>query len=270
MENLISTDWLNSNLDDKDLIILDASSLSNSNQIESQNDALQIFGARHFDLKNIFSDQESDLPNMLPSQDVFELECRALGINESSKIVVYDNLGIYQSPRVWWMFKTMGFQLVGVLDGGLPEWIDQSNPTEKIKKRTYALGDFKADLNKSFVKDFQYILTNTTESNSIVIDTRSAGRFNGTAPEPREGLRSGHIPNTLNIPFSDVLENGKYKSKEELLKVFNAQPLDNKPIIYSCGSGLTACIVLLASEMVLPNKTMLYDASWTEWAQLID
>ncbi len=181
---------------------------------------------------------------------------------------MYDNLGIYSSPRVWWMFKTMGHQNVYVLNGGLPDWIENKYPTEEKQPQQYELGSFKAQFNSEKVKNYNFIKNNLNNERQLVIDARSSGRFNGTAPEPREGLRSGSIPNSVNIPFGDVLENGKYKSKEELKTIFSKINPENKALIYSCGSGLTACIILLAGELLLPNKTSVYDGSWTEWAQI--
>jgi thiosulfate/3-mercaptopyruvate sulfurtransferase len=266
-EPIVSSQWLLENLNHPDLIILDASQKAITSDNEIKN-SLQIAGSRYFDLKNNFSDSSSDLPNTLPNTAQFELESQKLGINSSSIIVVYDNLGIYSSPRVWWMFKTMGHQNVFVLNGGLPDWIKNDFPTEEKQPQQLELGHFKAHLNSENVKDFNFIKANLNNSNQIIIDARSSGRFNGTAPEPRAGLRSGSIPNSFNIPFGDVLKNGKYKSKDELKAIFSEINPEKKTLIYSCGSGLTACIILLAGELVLPNSTSVYDGSWTEWAQI--
>ncbi len=263
---LVDSSWLKAQLDDPNLVLLDASPISNVSGLKSENETIQIPGARYFDLKNEFSVKGSSLPNMLPDAIQFESTAQKLGINNSSKIVVYDNLGIYTSPRVWWMFKTMGHKNVSVLDGGFPAWIDAAYRTEPIAKRNHTLGDFESNFNKNAVKDFNQIKTNITNQESIVIDARSAGRFGGTSPEPREGLRSGHIPNSINIPFGDVLKNGKFKSLRELDIVFEGVD-KTKPLTFSCGSGLTACIVLVASELVLKNKKAVYDGSWTEWAE---
>ena len=159
----------------------------------------------------------------------------------------------------------MGHQNVAVLNGGLPDWLAQSFPTENIKPQQYDLSNFNALLNTEKVKDYHFIKNNTQ---SVVIDARSEGRFKGTAPEPREGLRSGSIPNSFNIPFETVLEDGKFKSKAALKTIFSKINLDNKELVYSCGSGLTACIILLAGELIFPNTTAVYDGSWTEWAQI--
>lgn len=265
---LISSQWLFENLNHPDLIILDASQKVITSTNVNPNENIRITGARYFDLKNNFSDKSADLPNTLPNASQFELECQKLGINEHSLIVVYDNLGIYSSPRVWWMLKIMGHKNVAVLNGGLPDWIEADHSTEKIEVKEYSKGDFTARLIPENIKDYTFIKSNLNNPNNLVIDARSEGRFNGTAPEPRPGLRSGSIPNSFNIPFGDVLENGQYKSKVELTKIFSELNPENKKLVYSCGSGLTACILLLASEIVLSNKTAVYDGSWTEWAQI--
>jgi thiosulfate/3-mercaptopyruvate sulfurtransferase len=266
-EPIVSSQWLFENLNNPILIILDASQKAITFEKTVENN-LQIAGARYFDLKNNFSDTRSGLPNMLPNAAQFELEAQKLGINNNSIIVVYDNLGIYSSTRVWWMFKTMGHKNVFVLNGGFPGWIENGFPTEEKQTQQFEKGNFKVQFHSENVKDFDFIKTNLNNSNQIVIDARSSGRFNGTAQEPREGLRSGSIPNSFNIPYGDVLENGKFKSKEVLKAIFSKINPENKELIYSCGSGLTACIILLASELILPNKTSVYDGSWTEWSQI--
>ena len=130
------------------------------------------------------------------------------------------------------------------------------------------MGNFKAEFDSKRVKNYDFVKTNLNSENNLVIDARSSGRFNGASPEPREGLKSGSIPNSVNIPFADVLENGKFKSKEELKAIFSKINAEKKELTYSCGSGLTACIILLAGELILPNPTSVYDGSWTEWAQI--
>lgn len=261
---LVSCSWLYRNLQDPELIVLDASPGTEKTEFEN----ILIKGARHFDLKYEFSDTSSELPNTLPGPKQFENSCRKLGISNSSKIVVYDNLGIYISPRVWWMFKVMGHQNIAVLNGGLPEWIRQGYETVEHKENNLKPGDFEAKFQPAMVVDYDFISSNVTLKESIVLDARSSPRFEGIAPEPREGLPSGNIPGSLNLPYADVLENGKFKSREELSEIFNNLKIDQKPLVFSCGSGVTACIILLASEFVLKNDKSVYDGSWTEWAQI--
>ena len=262
MDNIIvNAVLLKAQLKDNDLIILDASQPSNLSESKS------IPGARVFDLKNNFSDTSSAYPNTFPTMEQFEKECRKLGINENSKIVVYDNRGIYFSPRVWWMFKVMGHQSVAVLDGGLPAWENHAFKTEAREAAKDVMGDFSATLDVNAVKDFEFVQENIEKLGSLVVDARSSGRFNGTAPEPRKGLPSGCIPNSINIPYERLLENGKFKNKKELFEVFNSSHITDEPLVFSCGSGVTACIVLLAAELVgLKNRKSVFDGSWTEWA----
>jgi thiosulfate/3-mercaptopyruvate sulfurtransferase len=165
------------------------------------------------------------------------------------------------------MFKTMGHENVAVLNGGLPTWIKKGFTTETKTPKAYAKGDFKATIQPSNIKDFPTIKTNIEKQNFTVLDARSEGRFKGTSPEPRKGLRSGKIPNSYNLPYEQVLENGKYKPIKELEIIFSELSVNKKPITFSCGSGLTACIILLAYTLISDKGTAVYDGSWTEWAQ---
>ena len=265
--SIVDCSWLNDHLYDDDLIILDASPQSNVSGLESEYADIRIKGSVSIDIKGQFSDKKSDMPNTLLSAEDFEKAAQSLGINKRDKIVVYDNLGIYTSPRVWWMFKAMGHEAIAVLDGGLPEWVSQGYATEKIEDLDISPGDFVAELNPTMVKNMEDVISNIKSKESSVLDARSFGRFAGTAPEPRKGLSSGHIPGSQSLPFKDVLDGGKMKSKSELKKIFESKIGGDEPIIFSCGSGLTACITLLAADQVLDNEKSVYDGSWTEWAQ---
>lgn len=266
---LVSSDWLLNNLSDPNLVILDASQQDNKAGLVTDSQNYQIVGARVIDIKNNFSDTKSPFPNTLLASKEFEIQCRRLGISKTSKLVVYDNLGIYTSPRVWWMFKAMGFNNIAVLNGGLPTWISKGNPIELSEKGLTYEGDFEAKCPTQYVRDYQNVKANIQSEEELLIDARSADRFNGIAPEPRKGLRSGHIPKSINLPYTVVLRNGAYKSAEELKEVLQPITESNRPLIFSCGSGVTACIVLLACELInLKNTKAVYDGSWTEWAQL--
>ena len=165
------------------------------------------------------------------------------------------------------MFKVMGHDKVSVLDGGLIEWIKQKLPTEKRIHKTYEVGNFEASQNEDYVVNYAAIMLNIDQQAFTLIDARSKGRFDGTDNEPRKELKSGNIKNSINIPFKDVLSDGKYKSKEELKKLFSDKCNYNDKLVFSCGSGLTACIVLLASEIAFKKSRFVYDGSWTEWAE---
>lgn len=268
MKPTVSSNWLYKNLSDPNLIVLDASIKKVTPNTVSPLSEICIIGARFFDLKHNFSNKNHTINTMLPTPAQFTTECQTLGINKKSKIVVYDNLGVYSSPRVWWMFKSMGFNNISVLDGGLPQWEKLNYPTEKIQKTHLDKGNFSATIKSELIKEQIDILKNIHSKNHILIDARSYDRFTGKNPEPRKGLNSGHIPNSINIPFSTMLKNGKYLSKSKLKKLFSSYNLSDKPLIFSCGSGVTACIVLLASELVHNNKNSLYDGSWSEWGSL--
>lgn len=267
MDEVVSVDWLHQHIKDKNTILLDGSFPKIGGNKSSELDNITIPGARFFDLKGNFSDTSSPFPNTMPSEEQFERECKKLGINQDSTLIVFDNKGIYSSPRIWWMFKVMGHDKVSVLNGGLPEWINKGFNTCQREIKTYELGNFKAQLRTTFVKNYEDILNTILSNTYTIVDARSEGRFNGTEKEPRASLKSGNIPNSVNIPFKTVLENGKFKSAAQLKKIFNAKCSGSKDLIFTCGSGLTACIILLASELAYKKSRFVYDGSWTEWAE---
>ena len=267
LDPVVSVEWLHDHLDDNKLIILECISMP----IHSKDDKGSLYSiiphTRSFLLKDHFSDLESPYPNTMPSVQQFEQSAQKLGIENSSTIVVYDKKGIYLSPRAWWMFKSMGHQKVFVLNGGLPEWKKQGFSTVTRIQEQIKPGRFKANLQKKLIKSYDYILENTNTCEAQLIDARSTGRFNGTDLEPRANLKSGHIPHSFSLPYTSVLEEGKLKSPEDLKILFQDLQLTDQALIFSCGSGITACIILLASEMVLKNEKSIFDGSWTEWAE---
>ena len=267
--SIISAEWLNEKLNTENLVILDCT-LKNQllkQPLEIQN--IQIKNARFFDLKFKFSDLTNEFPTAYPSKTQFEEEAKNLGINKNSTIVVYDTNGIYSSPRVWWLFKSMGHQNVYVLNGGLPEWIKQGFPTEIKVKKHYPKGNFLAKLDTAIVRKFDDVFNNLSNQKELVIDVRSEDRFSGLVKEPREGLRSGQIDNSINIPYTKVLNNGKFETEENLRQLFKPLEHEHKPIIFSCGSGITACVMYLATEGLIKNKKAVYDGSWTEWGEKV-
>ncbi|MGV8947333.1 MAG: sulfurtransferase [Lutibacter sp.] len=265
---IVSVKWLFENLENQNLVILDASPRENKSDLTPEFTNIQIKGARYFDMEMLFFDQESNLPNMIPNEAYFTKECQQLGINKESLIVVYDNLGVYTSPRVWWMFRAMSHSKVVVLDGGLSAWKKENFPTEPAGKKEFFSGNFIAKYQPNLVIDHSVVLENIKSKKMLIIDARSEGRFKGLTPEPRENMSSGHIPNSLNLPFEKVLDNGKMKSKSALKKIFENLNIENQPLAFTCGSGITACIILLASELISENKKVLYDGSWAEWGQM--
>ena len=264
MKNVVSANWLKDNIEDSHLVILDTSI-----HLNTKVNNLTIKGARFFDLKNTFVNQNSELPNTIPTLESFEFEAQKLGLNKNSKIVVFDSSGVYSSPRAWWLFKLMGYNQVFVLDGGLPEWIKNGFDTEERNENfQYPYGNFKINYQPKLCRSFNEIKKNIELKKEILIDARSHNRFYGLTPEPRINLRGGHIPSSINIPFESVLSHNKFKSENELKIIFNQFDLKGKSLIFSCGSGITACIVYLACETVLNNDKAIYDGSWSEWAQL--
>ena len=267
IHSLVTTDWLQKNLEHPDIVILDASM---QNPITSPEKILeapqdQIPASRYFDIKKVFSDTKSGLPNTVPSAKKFEEEAQKLGINNSSCIIVYDRSGIYSSPRVWWLFRAMGHHNIAVLDGGLPYWLALGLPTKPILTTNWKKGNFKAIYNPTMTINIAQVLKASNDQNSCILDARSPDRFDGSKAEPRPGMRSGHIPNSQNLHYQQVLKNGKMRPKNELKVIFTSLEISKKQLIFSCGSGITACILALAANISEYNEGLLYDGSWSEW-----
>lgn len=267
MDYIVNPEWLHKNRHNQDLVLLDAS-LESTVTGESSKLKGTIPGARFFDLKTQFSDPQSSFPNTVPTEGQFQEGCRELGINRHSSIVVFDRMGIFSSPRVWWLFKAMGHDDVRVLDGGIPAWIAAGYATESMKTQEFPRGDFQAHFNSEFVKTYEDVRDNVENESFTIVDARSGGRFMGTAPEPRAHLQSGHIPNSLNLPYQEVLKDGQFKTGTELRTLFGQEISNRENLVFSCGSGMTACIILLASRMAGFEGTTIYDGSWTEWAEM--
>jgi len=208
---------------------------------------------------------------MLPNPKDFENACSDLGIGNQHTIVVYDQLGIYSSARVWWMFTSMGFDSVAILDGGLPAWLDHGFPVEPFPLITkYPKGNFKAHFRPELVINAKQVLAQIDNIDTSVFDARSEGRFNATAPEPRADLKSGHIPNSKSLPYTDLLSEGKMLPVDLIKETFSNFNIGNKKLIFTCGSGITACILLLAADLAGYKNAAVYDGSWSEWGQLDD
>ena len=267
MKEIVSSEWLNQNLSNPNLVILDASLEKNASGKEFKKFGRTIPSARKFDLKKVFLDKESPFPNTVPTPKEFEAEARKLGINKNSEIVVFDANGIYSSPRVWWLFHVMGHNQISVLDGGLPDWINGGFPTEETHMESFETGDFEVNFNETLVTNFKQITDNIREQSFLVVDARSEARFSGTGEEPRKHLKSGKIENSVNIPFQEVLVDGKFKSEKELKEIFERECKGEKELVFSCGSGLTACIIMLAGQVSYTDSKKVYDGSWTEWAE---
>lgn len=264
---LVSTDWLAAHLKDPDLRILDASWYMPAalRDAKAEYEAAHIPGARFFDIDDI-SDARSDLPHMAPPVEKFMSRMRALGVGDGHQVVVYDGAGLLSAPRVWWLFRLMGHRDVAVLDGGLPKWQAEGRPTEDMPpmiKDRHMTVRFQNQL----VRDVTQVSRASKLGSTQIVDARAAARFRGDAPEPREGLRAGHIPGSRNVPYDTLLNpDNTMKSPEETDKIFAVAGVDlTQPIITSCGSGITAAILGLALTRAGHDTWSLYDGSWAEW-----
>lgn len=271
-EVTVSVDWLYDNRYEETIVIIDGS----WHLPPAGRDASAEFTSEHipdaifFDIDK-HSDQTSPLPHMMPSAEQFGNEMGELGISENCTIVVYDTHGLFSAARVWWMFKQFGASKVFVLDGGLKAWKGAGYPVESgIKKRTPKV--FNAQRNDSYTIDLDNMKTAVHERNALILDARGADRFNGKAPEPRPGLRSGHMPGAVNLPYPRLLdENGVLKQPHELEDVVKSVGFEAvKTTIATCGSGVTAAIIVLALARLGYQETLLYDGSWSEWGATED
>ncbi|WP_322804451.1 sulfurtransferase [Vibrio alfacsensis] len=266
MSALINVNELKELMGQPNLKVLDASITF---QIPSESEKIidkWIPGALRFDYDNDFCLHDSPLPHMMPKESCFNESAKQLGLNNDDLIVVYDNSGTLAAPRAWWMFKAMGHENVRILNGGLPAWIDAGFDVFEQISTPRTLGDFSGVLSKSAFLNAASVLDHANNRSANIIDARSKARFLGQVPEPREGLRSGHIPTSLCLPFQDLIENNQIKSPEALTSIVASLSLDTeKTTIFSCGSGVTACIVLLAAYESGYQNLSVYDGSWTEW-----
>ncbi len=266
-KTLVSTEWLAAHLKDPDLRVLDGSWYlpQQGRDAKAEYDAAHIPGARFFDIDEI-SDHRSDLPHMAPPVEKFMSRLRAMGVGDGHQVVVYDGAGLMSAARVWWLFRLMGQDNVAVLDGGFPKWQAEGREIEDLPP---VIRDrhMTVRVQNHLVRDVTQVSAAAKLADHEIIDARSAARFAGTETEPREGLRSGHIPGSRNVPFDTLLnKNGTMKSPEDCRAVFEAAGVDlSKPAITSCGSGVTAAILSLALERMGKKDHSLYDGSWAEW-----
>ena len=261
---LISTSDLAARLGEPDLRLVDASWHLDGRDDRPEFEAARLPGAVFFDLE-ASSDPDSDLPHMLPAPAAFGTRMGGLGLSETDHIVVYDTVGIRSSARAWWMFRAMGASRVQVLDGGLPKWRGEGRPVESGPPAPLVPATFTARLDRNLLADLETVRT-ALSGEAQVIDARAADRFEGRAGEPRAGLRSGHMPGALNLPFPRILDpDGTMKSAAGLQAAFHAAGVDlDRPVVTSCGSGVTAAILSLGLA-ALGRPSRVYDGSWAEW-----
>ncbi|MBE8719500.1 sulfurtransferase [Sphingobacterium pedocola] len=218
-----------------------------------------------FDIEGNFSVHNSSLPHTMLTREDFEQEARNLGINNNSILIIYDQWGLYSSPRAWWMFRYMGHKEVYVLNGGIEAWINQGLPVKTDYITPTEKGNFIAKTDNNWFESTYSLLKKLTSPHITVTDARNKGRFNGTVPEPRKGLRSGHIPSSTNLPFDQLMNGAFIKPVQELEKIYVGHSEQNKHNIFSCGSGITASILALGAYQVGHTDIAVYDGSWSEW-----
>lgn len=266
-KTLVSTEWLAAHLKDPDLRIIDGSWYlpAAGRDPKSEYATAHIPGARYFDIDEI-SDHRSDLPHMAPPAEKFMSRMRAMGIGDGHQVVVYDGAGVNSAARVWWMFRLMGQENVAVLDGGFPKWQAEGREIEDLPPMIRDR-HMTVRVQNQLVRDVTQVSSASKLGDTEIIDARSAGRFAGSDPEPREGLRSGHIPGSKNVPFQSLMNaDGTMKDLDDLRAVFSGAGVDlAKPAITTCGSGVTACILALAMERLGKHDWSVYDGSWAEW-----
>jgi thiosulfate/3-mercaptopyruvate sulfurtransferase len=265
---LVETDWLAQRLNAPGLIVLDGSYHlpASGRNAKAEYLAGHIPGALFFDIDDI-ADENSPLPHMLPSPVKFASRMKKMGVGNGMRVIAYDSEGIYSAARVWWTFRVMGHEDVAVLNGGLKKWKAEGRPMEEGEPRPRTERHFTPRFNAELVRDVKEIEALTRTKTAQIVDARSPARFEGREPEPRQGLRSGHIPGALNVHYASLLNaDGTLKSPAELKAIFAKAGVDvAKPVVASCGSGVTAGVVALALALLGRRDTAIYDGSWAEW-----
>lgn len=264
--NIVSPEWLKSHLNDTDIVVLDASMHNPLPGKSVEAAAETIPGALRFDFERDICDTQTALPNMLPSTEQFETQVRSLGINSDTHVVVFDNIGVYSSPRAWWMFKVMGHEKVSVLNGGLIAWRQAGGDVEPVTQLSAHSGQFIAKKSGFRMVSAVEVLDNLENAHAVVVDARSAARFTGKEKDPRPNVRAGHIPESLNLHYASLIHEGEMIAPAQLRSRFDALALQpDEPVIFSCGSGVTACILALAALELGFSQIAVYDGSWSEW-----
>ncbi|WP_260703306.1 3-mercaptopyruvate sulfurtransferase [Edaphobacter flagellatus] len=269
MNPLVSVSWLAARLRDPNVVVLDATlpPVGVTPVVDTRGRYVErhIPGAVFFDI-DALSDHATTLPHMLQADEEFSRNMSVLGVGDGMTVVVYEQEGVFSAPRARWMLKAYGVKEVYLLDGGLKAWVDAGQPVESGEVKRPA-ASFHAKLDRSRLKDFAEMQKTIAERGQI-LDARSAGRFAGTAPEPRAGLSSGHMPGATSVPFTELVAEGRLKSSDGLKEVFAAKGVRlDQPLTTTCGSGVTAAVVALGLELAGAEKVRLYDGSWAEYAQ---
>ena len=263
----VAADWLIEHSDDPEVQIIDARMAPPGQEhrdLHAEYRAGHLPGAVFFDIEAL-SDHASPLPHMMPRAEAFSVAMRELGVSRDKHLVVYDEGNLFSAPRAWWMLKTFGVDKVSILAGGLAGWQRDELPLQQGEV-TLPEGEFDAELDATVIKRLTDMLLVSHEKTAQIVDARPAPRFNALADEPRPGLKRGHIPGAHNVPWGDLVFEGELKTVDELQSIFERQGVDlNQPIIASCGSGVTACVVILALATLGVTNVSLYDGAWSEW-----
>lgn len=270
---IVDTAWLAANLQTPDIVVLDGSMHLPTSGRNARNEyaTAHIPGAIFFDIDEV-SDKSSPLPHMLPSAAQFGEQVGRMGIGDDTRVIVYDSEGLYSAARVWWMFRSMGHEGISVLDGGLKKWKAENRQLSADPTPPRPLKTFTARFNPARVRDALSVKALIGDKSVQILDARAANRFAGSVPEPRAGLRSGHIPSSRNVPFATLLNpDGTLKGKAELSATFKAAGVDvARPVVASCGSGVTAGVIAFALAQLGHADTAVYDGSWSEWGARSD
>ncbi len=267
---IVDTEWLAAHLDAPDLVICDASWHLPTEKRDPRAEYLEahIPGALFFDIDDLV-DEKSSLPHMLPSTVKFASRMKKMGVGDGTRIVVYDNdaKGMFSAARAWWTFRAMGHGDVAVLNGGLKKWLAEGRETESGEPVKRSNRHYTPRMNSELIRDVDDMKALVKSKDAQIVDARSPGRFEGTEPEPRDGLKSGHIPGSRNVHYASLLNaDGTFKSKDELAKIFAAAGVDpHKDVVTTCGSGVTASIVALGLAVLGQTNASVYDGSWAEW-----
>ncbi|ELY6346223.1 3-mercaptopyruvate sulfurtransferase [Cronobacter muytjensii] len=264
----VASHWLAEHIDDPEIQILDArmapAGQEHLRDMAQEYRAGHLPGALFFDIEAL-SDHATPLPHMMPRPETFAVAMRELGVSDDKHLIVYDEGNLFSAPRAWWMLRAFGVQNVSILAGGLAEWQRDGFPLQEGAVEAQE-GEFEAKLDERQIKRLTDVLLASHENTAQIVDARPAARFNAEADEPRPGLRRGHMPGALNVPWTDLVVKGQLKTTDELLGIFARQGVNlHRPIITSCGSGVTAAVVTLALATLGASDVTLYDGSWSEW-----
>jgi thiosulfate/3-mercaptopyruvate sulfurtransferase len=266
---LVDTEWLAARLSAPDIVVIDATlylPTAPRNAYEEYRNA-HIPGALYFDIEDL-SDATNPLPHMLPSPEKFASRVKRMGIGDGTRVIAYDSQNMSSAARAWWMFRVMGHEDVAILDGGFSKWRTENRPIETVEPPRRTERHFTIRRNGALVRELPDVKALIGSGVAQIVDARAAGRFAGKEPEPREVPRLGHMPGAKNLPYTELIRaDGTFKSAEEIVATLSAHDIDmNRPVVASCGSGVTACVIALALAQLGRPDAAVYDGSWTEWS----